>query len=52
MSTVIVLADESNISNAPDDVDARCLVNPPNNTVLQAGNELLVVRERPLAGTS
>jgi hypothetical protein len=31
-------------------VDDRCLVNPPNDTVLQAGNELLVVRERPLAG--
>ena len=29
-------------------VDDRCLVNPPNDTVLQAGNELLVVRERPL----
>ena len=30
-------------------VDGRCLVNPPNDTVLHAGNELLVVRERPLA---
>ena len=30
-------------------VDGRCLINPPNDTVLPAGNELLVVRERPLA---
>src|SRR5262249_36976686 len=30
-------------------VDGRCQVNPPNDTVLRAGNELLVVRERPLA---
>jgi Trk K+ transport system NAD-binding subunit len=31
-------------------VDGQCLVNPPNDTVLHAGSELLVVRERPLAG--
>jgi voltage-gated potassium channel len=29
-------------------VDGRCQVNPPNDTVLAAGSELLVVRERPL----
>jgi len=33
-------------------VDGRCRVNPSNDTVLQAGNELLVVRERPLHGSS
>ena len=30
-------------------VDGRCVVNPPNETLLPLGNELLVVRERPLA---
>jgi voltage-gated potassium channel len=30
-------------------LDGRCLVNPPNDTVLPAGAELLVVRDRPLA---
>jgi voltage-gated potassium channel len=29
-------------------VDGRCLVNPPNDTIVPAGAELLVVRERPL----
>ena len=29
-------------------VDGRCQVNPPSDTVLAAGSELLVVRERPL----
>jgi voltage-gated potassium channel len=31
-------------------VGDQCLVNPPNDTVLGAGDELLVVRERPLVG--
>ena len=31
-------------------INGRCLVNPPNDTALPAGDELLVVRERPLAG--
>jgi voltage-gated potassium channel len=30
-------------------VDGHCRLNPPNDTVLLAGAELLVVRERPLA---
>jgi voltage-gated potassium channel len=30
-------------------LDGRCKVNPPNDTVLVAGTDLLVVRERPLA---
>jgi len=30
-------------------LDDRCTVNPPNDTVLLAGTDLLVVRERPLA---
>ena len=29
-------------------IDGACVVNPPNDTVLPAGAELLVVRERPL----
>jgi voltage-gated potassium channel len=29
-------------------VDGHCQVNPPNDTVLLAGSELLVVRDRPL----
>ena len=32
-------------------LDGRCSVNPPNDTILPAGSDLLVVRERPLAGT-
>jgi len=31
-------------------LDGHCRLNPPNDTVLHAGAELLVVRERPLAG--
>ncbi len=30
--------------------NGKCTLNPPANTVLDAGNELLVVRERPIAG--
>ena len=30
-------------------VNGHCKVNPPNDTVLLAGSDLLVVRERPLA---
>ena len=30
-------------------VDGRCVVNPPNETLLPLGSELLVVRDRPLA---
>jgi voltage-gated potassium channel len=30
--------------------DGKCTLNPPANTVLAAGGELLVVRERPLVG--
>jgi voltage-gated potassium channel len=33
-------------------VGGRCIVNPPNDTVLPAGSELLVVRERPLVRSS
>jgi voltage-gated potassium channel len=33
-------------------VDGECAVNPPNDTVLRAGSELLVVRERPLVEQS
>jgi voltage-gated potassium channel len=29
-------------------VDGKCHINPPNDTVLSAGSDLLVVRERPL----
>ena len=30
-------------------IDGRCIVNPPNETLLPLGSELLVVRDRPLA---
>ena len=30
--------------------NGKCTLNPPANTVLDAGGELLVVRERPIAG--
>ncbi|HEV8460134.1 MAG TPA: hypothetical protein VGQ38_05440, partial [Gaiellaceae bacterium] len=33
-------------------LDGRCAVNPPNDTILPAGSELLVVRERPLANSN
>ena len=33
-------------------IDGRCIVNPPNETLLPAGSDLLVVRARPLAKKS
>jgi len=33
-------------------IDGRCMVNPPNETLLPLGSELLVVRDRPLATSS
>ncbi len=33
-------------------IDGRCIVNPPNETLLPAGSELLVVRARPLTKKS
>jgi voltage-gated potassium channel len=33
-------------------IGGRCLVNPPNETLLPLGSELLVVRDRPLARSS